>query len=228
MALLMATAGTCVPVLQGAGVQAAAGAPPTSPGQVIDRILARVEDDIILLSERRELAAYQQLIDGHAEPEDRLLNELIEQWVVTNEAATAQFPQPADSEVNREIQRIQDSFPTPQAFTVRLMELGIAPEDLRRIVSRQIYLARYLDYKFRAAIQVDDGAIAQYYKEQLVPALKTKGQTVPPLDAVAEQIRDVLTEKGINDRAASWFEETKARLRIEIQAETQTQSSAAP
>ncbi len=96
--------------------------------QVVDRIVAHIEDDIITLSEVRELAAYQQLVDGHAEPDDRILNELIEQWVVNNEATATQFPQPAESEVNREVARIQATLPEPQAYNERLAALGITPD----------------------------------------------------------------------------------------------------
>jgi len=190
--------------------------------QVVDRIVAHVEDDIILLSEQHELAAYQQLVDGQAEPDDKLLNELIEQWVVNNEATQAHFPQPAASEVDREAQRVESSFPTPQAYAQRLIELGLTADAVRRIVTRQIYLARYLDYKFRPEVQVDDDAVAKYYNDQLAPELKAKGQTAPPLDAVSDEIREVLTQRGINDRAATWFDETKSRLRIEIEPAPQT------
>jgi hypothetical protein len=192
----------------------AASAP--SPQQVVDRIVARVEDDIITLSEVRELAAYQQLIDGHSEPYDRLLNELIEQWVVTNEATAAQFPPVGESEISRQIEQIKNRFPSPAAYNARLAALGIAPETVRRIVALQTYLARYLDYKFRPAVQVDDDAIAKYYREQLAPALATKKEAVPPLDEVRDQIAELLIQQGVNDRAASWFEETKSRLKIEI------------
>ena len=197
--------------------RAPAAAAQEPQNRVVDRIIARVEDDVILLSDSRELAAYQQLVDGHAEPAKQLVDELIEQWVVNNEATTARFPQPAESEVNREVQRIADTFPNPQAYAARLSDLDLTPESVRRIVSRQIYLARYLDYKFRPAIQVDDDAIARYYNDQLAPALKAKGQSVPPIETVTDQIRNVLTEKGINDRAASWFDDTKSRLKIEIE-----------
>ena len=47
------------------------------------------------------------------------------------------------------------------------------------MVTREIYLARYLDYKFRPAVQVSDDDIAKYYQEQLVPALTAKGEKIP-------------------------------------------------
>ncbi len=76
------------------GSRAPARAGQSSPPQIVDRIVAHIEDDIVTQSEVRELSAYQELVDGHAEPDDRVLNELIEQWVVNNEATATQFPQP--------------------------------------------------------------------------------------------------------------------------------------
>jgi hypothetical protein len=195
----------------------AAGQSAEAQPEVVDRIVARVEHDIITLSEMRELAAYQQLLDGRSEAENQLRSELIEQWVVNNEASAAHFPPPADSEVDREIGRIASRFPSTAAFQQRLAALGLTMQALRRIVTRQIYLARYLDYKFRSAIQIDEAKIEAYYRDQLVPALEAKKEQVPPLDEVRQQIREVLMEQGVNERAASWFDETKSRLKIELE-----------
>lgn len=184
--------------------------------ELVDRIVARIENDIILLSEVRELAAYQQLLDGRAESQDQLLRALIEQWVVRTEAQAAQFPPPAAVEVDDQAGQIQSRFPTPQAYRERLAALGLPPQALRRIVQQQLYLAGYLDYKFRPAVQVEEQAISRYYQEELVPALQTKGQAALPLDDLREQIRELLIQRGISERADSWFEETKSRLQIEI------------
>jgi hypothetical protein len=193
--------------------ESAAAAP---QGQVVDRIVARIEDDIITLSEMRELAAYQQLVDGQAEPDTRLMDELVDQWTINNEAQSAQFPQPSNADIDRQMQQIQMRFPTPGDFAQRLRTLGLTPESLRRIVTLQNYLTGYLDYRFRPAVQVDDDAIAKYYQETLAPALKAKQQPVPPLDAVTSQIREVLEQKGISERSGAWLDDTKSRLQIEI------------
>lgn len=199
-----------------------------SSPQVVDRIVAHIEDDIITQSEVRELSAYQELVDGHAESDDRVLNELIEQWVVNNEATATQFPPAAESEVNREVARIQGRFPNPQAYNQRLAGLGLTPEAVKRIVAREIYLARYLDYKFRPAVQVSDDDIAKYYKEQLVPTMTGKGQAAPPLDKVTDQIRELLVQQGVSERAATWFDETKSRLKIQIEPATAASSKTTP
>ena len=191
-------------------------AAPRPQAHIVDGIVAHIEDDIITLSEIGELAAYQQLFDGRSQSNEELRSELIEQWVVNNEATTARFPLPAETEVDREVARVENSFPNA-AYQQRLAAVGLTPGTLRRIIARQIYLARYLDYKFRSSIQVDDAAIASYYRDHLIPELQAKGQQAPPLADVSGQIRELLIERGVNDRAAAWFEETKSRLRIELE-----------
>jgi len=218
----------CLGLLGANGFALPARAAQSSSPQVVDRIVAHIEDDIVTQSEVRELAAYQELVDGHAESDDRILNELIEQWVVNNEASAAQFPPAAEAEVNRELARIQGRFPSPQAYGERLAELGLAPAAVKRIVAREIYLARYLDYKFRPAVQVGDEDIAKYYQEQLVPSLAAKGQAAPSLDQVTEQIRELLVQQGVTERAASWFDETKSRLKIQIEPATAALSKTTP
>jgi len=206
--VLLAAGGLCA---AGAHAASAAQAPET-----VDRIVVRIEGDIILLSELRELAGYQQLLEGRAQPEDQLLRALIEQWVVRSEAQAAQFPTPTDVEMDAEAGRIQSRFPSPQAYRERLAALNLSPQSLRHIVEQQFYLASYLDYKFRPAARVEDEDISRYYEQELAPALRAKNQTPPPLDELREQIREVLIQRGINERADTWFEETKSRLQIEI------------
>jgi len=205
------------PVWLGFTTMSMAAPPPVPQAQIVDAIVVRIEDDIITLSELRQLAAYQQLLDGRSQSKEELRSELIEQWVVDNEATTARFPLPAETEVAREVARIENTYKSPPPYQQRLAELGLTAEAVRRMITRQIYLARYLDYKFRSSIQVSDGAIDNYYRDHLVPELQAKGQQAPPLSDVTTQIRELLIEQGVNDRTAAWFEETKPRLKIELE-----------
>ena len=185
--------------------------------QIVDAIVVRIEDDIITLSELRELAAYQKLLDGRSQSNEEIRSELIEQWVVNNEAMTTGFPLPAQAEVDRELSHVETNFSSLAVYQQRLEAVGLTAAAVRRIITRQIYLARYLDYKFRSSIQVTDAAIADYYRDHLVPELKAKGQQPPPLTDVTEQIQEVLVEQGVNERTAAWFDETKPRLKIELE-----------
>jgi parvulin-like peptidyl-prolyl isomerase len=198
--------------------QASAGLQPPQSSRVVDRIVARVEGDIILQSQVRELGALQQLIDGRAESDEKLLEELIEQWVVETEATASHFPQPAQSEVDRELKRLEGNFASPEKYAARLNELGLSSPEVSRLLSRQIYVERYVDYKFRPSVQIDPADIDAYYKNELVPELAKKNQSAPPRNAVEDQIREVLTQRRISDLTAKWLDDTKSRLKIEIAA----------
>ena len=184
-------------------------------GRVVDRIVARIEGDIILQSQVRELGAFQQLIEGKAESDDQLLSELIEQWMVQTEAAASHFPDPAQTEVDRELTRLTSSFAGPQAYAAKLRELGLSVDEVRQLLSRQIYIERYLDYKFRPSVQVESADLDAYYKKELLPELARTNQIPPPRGDVEEQIREVLVQRGISSLTAKWLDETKSRLKIE-------------
>jgi parvulin-like peptidyl-prolyl isomerase len=201
---------------------AAAGAPQTfsltaapQSTRVVDRIVARVEDDIILQSQVRELGAFQQLVDGHTESDDKLLEELIEQWIVETEATAAHFPQPAQSEVDRELARLKEHFANPEIYATRLSELGLSAAEVRQLLSRQIYVERYVDYKFRPSVLIEPADIETYYQKEFLPELAKNNQPDPGRAVVEEQIRELLVQRGISDMTAKWLDDTKSRLKIE-------------
>jgi hypothetical protein len=201
-------------------VASALGSPPAQTPvpvgpEMIDRIVAHIEDDIILLSEVRGLAAYQRVVDGQSQSQDQLMNALIDQWVVRKEAEQARFPEPTAADISAEVLRLQGASGA-DTFRQKLDAAGLTLPELRRIIGQQIYLERYLDYKFRPAVQVDEEAIAKYYEMELSPTLRAQGQMPPALDEVRERIREVLVQRGIDERANTWFDETKSLLAIEI------------
>lgn len=197
--------------------RASRGSLPPQSGRVVDRIVARIEDDIILQSQVRELGAFQQLIEGHADSDDKLLDELIEQWVVETEATASHFPQPAQSEVDRELSRLRETFATPDKYASRLNELGLSATQVRQLLNRQIYVERYVDYKFRPSVQIESAAIDAYYKKELLPELAKKNQPAPDRAAVEAQIRELLTQRIISDQTLKWLDDTKSRLKIDIE-----------
>jgi parvulin-like peptidyl-prolyl isomerase len=184
-------------------------------GRVVDRIVARIEGDIILLSQERELGAFQRLVEGRAESDERLLAELIEQWIVQTEANESHFPQPAQSEVDRELARLVAQFGSPEAYAAKLRELGLSAEQVRQLLARQIYVERYIDYKFRPTVQIQAADIEAYYQKELLPELAKKNQLTPRMADVEGEVRELLTQRAITDLATKWLEETKSRLKIE-------------
>jgi hypothetical protein len=182
----------------------------------IDGIAARIEDDIILESEVHELGAFQILSDGKAKPRDELIRELADQWIVRGEANTAKYPFPSADEIENAYQQFVKQFPSSEEFQKRLAAVDLTEAAVKRILAQQLYLAHFLDYRFRAAAQVDDKEVEKYYNEEFAPQLKARNEPVPPLEDVEETIREVIVQRAISDRAEKWLDDTRQRLKIDI------------
>jgi hypothetical protein len=183
---------------------------------VVDRVVARIENDVITLSDVRELAAYQRLAGREPAQESELLRELIDQWIVANDAAAARYPAPAAQQVDAGFAALRNQVGTPEQFAARLRELDLSEQDVRRLVAKQIFLDRYLDHRFRAVARVQPAEVERYYRDEFIPLLQRRRMSIPVLDDVRDSITDVLLERDITRRAQQWIEQTRTHLDIEI------------
>lgn len=183
--------------------------------EVLDRIVARVENDVILESDIRDLGHYQILMDGKSESDAKLLDLLIDEWIVRNEATVSRIAQPSDEDVDKSIARLKRSFSSPEEFEERRKQSGLSEAALRRMTRSQIYLSNYLDTRFRAAIQVDEKDIEEFYKTRVVPRAESRGQTPPTLEAAHDFIQEALIQRAINEQAEKWLKESRARIHVD-------------
>jgi len=183
--------------------------------ETVDRIVARVENDIILWSDVRALSRYQQFLDGKSETDAQILERLIDQWVVRTEADVSRFPRPSDAEIARGLERVQKSFASAEEYEARKKQNGLSDAEIRDMVAAQAYLSNYLDSRFRPGVQIDPKTIDDFYEKSIVPRAKALGQEPPPLDEARDLIQEALVQRGINDQADQWLIESKARLHIE-------------
>ena len=183
--------------------------------EVVDRIVARVENDVILLSDIRALSRYQQFLDGKSETDAQILDRLIDQWVVRTEAGVSRSPKPSEAEIDRNVSRVRNSFTSLQEYEARKKQVQLSDQDVRAMVSSQLYLSNYLDSRFRPAVQVDPKAIDDFYQSAVVPRAKARGQEPPSLEAARDAIQEALIQNGINQQADQWLKESRLRLHVE-------------
>jgi hypothetical protein len=183
--------------------------------EIVDRIVARVENDIILLSDVRALSRYQQFVDGKSETEDQILDRLIDQWIVRTEADVSHFPHPSEEDIDRSLMRLEKSFPSTEEYETRKKQSGLSDSEIRGILASQIYLSNYLDSRFRPGVQIDAKEIENFYNTEVLPRAKALEQEPPSLDASRDSIQEALVQRGINEQADRWLKESKLRLHID-------------
>jgi hypothetical protein len=188
---------------------------PMQAQKIVDQMVARVENYIILQSDVQELKQYQIFSDGKAEPDEQILSRLIDQWIVRNEATLSLFPQPSKEDVERSVDRLKKSFSSEVEYEDRKKQSGLTDDDITRLVRSQLFLSNYLDSRFRPTIQVDDKAIEQFYKTRVVPRAEARKQTPPTLESARDFIQEALVQRAINQEADKWLKESRSRIHVQ-------------
>ena len=186
---------------------------------VIDRILAVVDEDPILLSEVEQAIALG-LVERQAEETDedyrrRVLARLIEQRLRFHEIDRFGFGELPIEEVERQVAGLVDGLGGGQRAADRLAELGLDENALKQIVARQIMVMTYVEERLGARVFVGIDDIAEYYDDVLAAEMKARGQPLPPIDDVREQIREVLKQQRLNRELDRWTEELRQKADVE-------------
>jgi hypothetical protein len=190
--------------------------PGAGDATVVDGIVERIEDDIITESEVRELEAFQKLVNGRAMSRDDVIRELTDQWIIRNEAGVNRFHQPSAEARDHAFQDFSQRFSSPDKMHARLAEAGLTEAALKRLLGEQLYLSSFLEVKFRPVAQITEDQIDVYYRGEFTADLKKRGEPIPPLADVEDQIRELLTERTVSERSERWLDDTRTRLHIEL------------
>jgi hypothetical protein len=168
------------------------------------------------------------LVDGKSKPRLDLIRELADQWIIASEAKAARYAPPPPQDVDRAVANFEKQFHSPEEYRDRCAQAGISAAAVRRLIAEELYLNRFMDYRFRAAAQVSDEAVEAYYRDEFAPQLKAQNQPVPPLDDVDDNIREVLIQRTISERAQKWLDETRDRLKLDIVSQNPAPPAAQP
>ncbi len=194
-----------------------AGAAPVA--ELVDRIVAVVDEDPILAS-ALDRAIGLGLVSQGADESDlvfrrRVLDQMLAERLRAHEVDRFGFTEISLAQVDRAVAALESRFADRRAFEGRLSEFGLTMDDVRQIVARQVMVLTYVDERLgpRVFVSLDD--IREYYDSVLTPEMKSTGQSVPDLDRVREEIREVIREQRLNEEIERWTEELRREADIE-------------
>lgn len=194
-------------------------------GQVIDRIVARVNGRIILQSELDESLSYEALLNGKPSNQftgdDRraVLDRLIDQELLHEQLKSSEFLHASEAEAASQIASARKLFPeaaTDEGWRAILAKYGLEEKDLISHVRQQIDLMRLVDARLRPAVQIDSKSIEAYYREKFVPQLKESGAGEVPLADVSGKIRELLTQQKVSELLVSWLQTLRSESEVSI------------
>jgi hypothetical protein len=186
----------------------ALAAPAAASGsEIIDRVLAVVSGELILLSDVAAARALG-LVDGPGSPDpDRAaLSRLIDRSLMLAEVERYAPPEPDETVIEDALQAVRARFPSAEALEAVLARSGIDQRHLRERVRQDVRLRAYLDQRFTVAPPSED-ELGRYYRDHAADFTRD-GSLVP-----FEQARDAVAQAAAADRRQAIVDEWVAGLR---------------
>jgi hypothetical protein len=170
-----------------------AGAEDAPRAELVERIVAVVDERPLLLSDVRALAAVRGLEEPAA------LEAAIDERLMYLEAARLPQAEVFPDEEERTVARLLEERP---AFGA-----AVSHADLRRLARHQIAILKYVEFRFRPQLRVSDEEVrAAFDAEPLAPGATWESER--------ERVRGQLERQALGERVEAWVRELRARADV--------------
>ncbi len=187
--------------------------------EVVDRIVAVVDEDPILLSDVERVLSLGLVprVPGESEAAARRrgLDRLIEEKLRFHEIDRFGFSEVPVQEVDEQLAQVRARLGSAARLAAELERVGMDETELRQLLARQIMVLTYVDERLGPRVFVSLEEIRSYYDGVLVPELAARGEKAPPLAEVREQIRAVLKDSRLNEEIERWTEVLRLEADVE-------------
>jgi hypothetical protein len=195
---------------------------PLAAGEVVDQVLVSVGLQVITGSAVRRQEKLDAFFAGKAAgpaPASRraIAERLVDQALVRREVELSRFVPPSMAETQAQAARVRaDMKLSEAAFAAALKKASISEEAFLEEVRWQITLFRFIDFRFRPAVQVSDDEVREYYEGDFLTALRQSapGQEAPPIEEVRGRIAAVVTERKLQKAIEAWIEQSRQQVKI--------------
>jgi peptidyl-prolyl cis-trans isomerase SurA len=200
---------------------------PVQAGDVLDRIVATVNRQIILQSEWQDAARYEAFVAGRpldqVQASDRkaALDHLVDQELLREQMRSSGFPQASNQEVDKRIQEIRKQYASAESdagWQATLGRYGLTEAELRRRVALQVDLMGLVDARLRPNVIIDSKSVESYYNQELLPQLRQSGGEQVSLAEVTPKIKELLIQQKMNQMLVAWLQDL--RLGSQIRTES--------
>ena len=194
----------------------ALAAQPAAGAEIIDRTLAVVGGEIVLLSDANAAVKFG-LIEVPAIGDEAglraALNALVDRQLQLFEVNRYLPPEPSASAIDARVDAIRARL-GEAGFRAALAETGMAEAQVRSRIRDNLRIESYRAQRFGAALQPTDDDLLRYYRAN--EATFTKNGVLQPFDDVRAAVRDQLVRERSGALIAEWLDTLRRRAEIQI------------
>jgi hypothetical protein len=187
---------------------------------VIDRIAAVVDQQVITVSEINQMVAIRFFPRRISASDDDyrhdVLEALIAQALRLRDVQRFGMQDIPKDFVEARVQEMQKRFASPADFTSALQHAELSMDDLRALVKRQLQVESYIQERFAPLIFVGSEDIRSYYDTTWSQQRRERGLPIPPLSQVKEEIRTLLKSSRLQNEIDQWTARLRANANVDV------------
>lgn len=193
--------------------------------QVIDSVVAVVNSSPVFQSDWEIAVRYEGLMNGRAPesftPDEHraVFNRLVDQVLVRQQMRGFELVPITGQDVQSRLREVRNQLPgasTDEGWKSLLAQNDITEAEVSERIRVQLEVLRFLDYRMRPMVRLEQRAVSKYYREVLVPDLRKQGIEEPPLSQVSDKIREILTQQRMEEQTALWLQTLREVADIRI------------
>jgi peptidyl-prolyl cis-trans isomerase SurA len=200
---------------------------PAERGDVVDKLVAIVNNDIILESdvdeEMRFTKLYPYRTTSGDTPRAQALTRLIDRDLILQ-----QIRQPAPvvdkAQVDSEENDLRKDLPACQHADCKsdagwanfLASAGFTEEELRSRLEQRAEVLRFIEQRFRSGIRISDKQIEDFYTQTMLPQYRKEHATPPSLEVLSPRIEELLLQQQVSKLLDQWLKSLRDSGNVRI------------
>ena len=195
---------------------------PRVPGTQLDRVVAIVNDDLILDSDVNEEMRLQAFDPYHVQSEfstTRAIERLINRALILQQLKLQPQEPPSDAEVNKQIDELRKDIPACSQYQCQtkagwdrfLADHGFTEASFITRWRERMTVLSFIEDRFELGVNIKADQIQSYYQKTLVPEYQHQHVPPPKLEAISGQIREVILQEQISNLLQDWLKSLRAQ-----------------
>ncbi|HET6267381.1 MAG TPA: hypothetical protein VFG11_06650 [Acidobacteriota bacterium] len=183
--------------------------------EIIDRVMAIVNDDVITASEITASEHLELTLSDLPKQtntlEDRIVHHLVLQQMAKQPPAV-----PEEEQVEGEIARFTDAHGGKEHLGEYLNSIGMTEEGLKREIRDQLGIKQFIAFRFRPFVNVTLDQAEKYYNEVYRPRFEGQGKQVMDFPSSFNDVQTEMVAGQMKNNVSEWLADLRGAANITI------------
>jgi peptidyl-prolyl cis-trans isomerase SurA len=197
-------------------------------GEVLDRVVAVVNGDLILESDVDEERRFEEIQPYRRSAADRsrgkTIERLVDRALILQQSALEPEDKVSDKQVDDQLLTLRKDIPdckqydcvSDAGWAKFLAVHGFTEEEFRERWRQRMELLKFIEVRFRNGIKISDADIKDFYDTRMLPEYAKRNVTPPKLETISKRIEEVLLQQQVSALLVDWLKSLRAQGSVRI------------